>query len=38
MKMTPEEAINAVTSVNGAYAMDLSDTHALPEVKKAHVY
>ena len=26
MKMTPEEAINAVT-INSAYAMGLSDTH-----------
>lgn len=26
MKMTPEEAINAAT-INGAYAMELSDTH-----------
>lgn len=26
MKMTPEEALNAMT-INGAYAMDLSDTH-----------
>ncbi len=26
MKLTPEEAINAVT-INGAYAMDLSNTH-----------
>jgi imidazolonepropionase len=26
MKMTPEEAINAAT-INGAYAMDLSETH-----------
>ena len=28
MKITPEEAINAAT-INGAYAMDLSDTHGL---------
>jgi len=26
MKMTPEEAINAAT-INGAYAMGISDTH-----------
>jgi imidazolonepropionase len=26
MKMTPEEALNALT-INAAYAMDLSDTH-----------
>ena len=26
MKMTPEEAINAAT-INGAYAMGVSDTH-----------
>jgi imidazolonepropionase len=35
MKMTPEEAINAAT-VNGAYAMDLSDTHgSITRGKKA---
>jgi imidazolonepropionase len=33
MKMTPEEAINAAT-INGAYAMDLSDTHGSITVGK----
>ncbi|MGG7034178.1 MAG: imidazolonepropionase [Flavobacterium sp.] len=37
MKMTPEEAINAAT-INGAYAMGLSDTHGSITVgKKANV-
>jgi len=37
MKMTPEEAINAAT-VNGAYAMGLSDTHGSITIgKKANV-
>lgn len=36
MKMTPEEAINAST-INGAYAMDLSDTHgSITRGKKAN--
>ena len=34
MKMTPEEAINAAT-INGAYAMGLSDTHGSISVGKA---
>lgn len=34
MKMTPEEAINAAT-INGAYAMGLSDTHGSITVGKA---
>lgn len=33
MKMTPEEAINAAT-INGAYAMGLSDTHGSISVDK----
>lgn len=37
MKMTPEEAINAAT-INGAYAMGLSDTHGTITVgKKANL-
>ncbi|WP_395044038.1 imidazolonepropionase [Flavobacterium sp.] len=37
MKMTPEEAINAVT-INGAYAMGISDTHgSITLGKKANV-
>lgn len=36
MKMTPEEAINAAT-INGAYAMELSDTHgSITRGKKAN--
>ncbi len=36
MKMTPEEAINAAT-VNGAYAMELSETHgSITKGKKAN--
>ncbi|WP_291275707.1 imidazolonepropionase [Flavobacterium sp.] len=36
MKMTPEEALNAVT-INGAYAMDLSTTHgSITRGKKAN--
>jgi len=34
MKLTPEEAINAAT-INGAYAMGLSDTHGSISVGKA---
>ncbi len=33
MKMTPEEALNALT-INSAYAMDLSDTHGTISVGK----
>lgn len=33
MKMTPEEALNALT-INGAYAMDLSETHGTISVGK----
>lgn len=37
MKMTPEEAINAVT-INGAYAMGLSETHgSITRGKKANI-
>lgn len=37
MKMTPEEAINAGT-INGAYAMDLSDeVGSITKGKKANV-
>ncbi len=37
MKMTPEEAINAAT-INGAYAMGISDTHGSISVgKKANI-
>ena len=37
MKLTPEEAINAYT-INGAYAMGLSDTHgSITKGKKANV-
>lgn len=37
MKLTPEEAINAAT-INGAYAMGLSDTHgSITKGKKANV-
>lgn len=37
MKMTPEEAINAAT-INGAYAMNLSETHgSITEGKKANL-
>jgi imidazolonepropionase len=37
MKMTPEEAINAAT-INGAYAMELSETHGSITIgKKANV-
>ncbi|CAA9202307.1 imidazolonepropionase [Flavobacterium collinsii] len=37
MKMTPEEAINAAT-INGAYAMDLSETHgSITKGKKANL-
>ena len=38
MKMTPEEAINAAT-INGAYAMDISDTHgSIARGKVANVF
>ncbi len=38
MKMTPEEAINAAT-INGAYAMGLSDTHgSIARKKMANVF
>lgn len=37
MKMTPEEAINAAT-INGAYAMGISDTHgSITKGKKANI-
>jgi len=37
MKMTPEEAINAAT-LNGAYAMGISDTHgSIAKGKKANI-
>lgn len=37
MKMTPEEAINAAT-INGAYAMGISNTHgSITEGKKANI-
>ncbi len=37
MKMTPEEAINAAT-INGAYAMNLSNTHgSITKGKKANI-
>ena len=37
MKMTPEEAINAAT-LNGAYAMNLSETHgSITRGKKANL-
>ena len=37
MKMTPEEAINAAT-INGAYAMRISDTHGSITIgKKANL-
>ena len=37
MKMTPEEAINAAT-INGAYAMNLSETHgSITKGKKANL-
>lgn len=37
MKMTPEEAINAVT-INGAYAMGISETHgSITQGKKANL-
>lgn len=37
MKMTPEEAINAAT-INGAYAMEVSDTHgSITKGKKANL-
>jgi imidazolonepropionase len=37
MRLTPEEAINAAT-INGAYAMGLSDTHgSITKGKKANV-
>jgi imidazolonepropionase len=37
MKMTPEEAINAAT-INGAYAMGISDTHgSITRGKKANI-
>jgi imidazolonepropionase len=37
MKMTPEEAINAAT-INGAYAMGLSETHGSITIgKKANL-
>jgi imidazolonepropionase len=37
MKMTPEEAINAAT-INGAYAMGVSDTHgSITKGKKANI-
>ena len=37
MKMTPEEAINAAT-INGAYAMGISDTHGSITIgKKANL-
>ena len=37
MKLTPEEAINAAT-INGAYAMGLSETHgSITEGKKANI-
>jgi imidazolonepropionase len=36
MKMTPEEAINAAT-INGAYAMGISETHgSITKGKKAN--
>jgi imidazolonepropionase len=38
MKMTPEEAINAAT-INGAYAMGLSDTHgSIARGKVANIF
>ncbi len=38
MKMTPEEAINAAT-INGAYAMELTDSHgSIMKGKKANVF
>jgi imidazolonepropionase len=37
MKMTPEEAINAAT-INGAYAMGISETHGTITIgKKANI-
>ena len=37
LKMTPEEAINAAT-INGAYAMNLSNTHgSITKGKKANL-
>jgi imidazolonepropionase len=37
MKMTPEEAINAAT-INGAYAMGISETHgSITKGKKANL-
>lgn len=37
MKMTPEEAINAAT-INGAYAMGISQTHgSITTGKKANI-
>jgi imidazolonepropionase len=37
MKMTPEEAINAAT-INGAYAMGVSETHgSITKGKKANI-
>ena len=37
MKITPEEAINAAT-INGAYAMDLSQSHgSITRGKKANL-
>jgi imidazolonepropionase len=37
MKLTPEEAINA-TTINGAYAIELSDTHGSITIgKKANL-
>ncbi|MCA0426932.1 MAG: imidazolonepropionase [Bacteroidetes bacterium] len=38
MKLTPEEAINAAT-INGAYALDLSDTHgSITRGKRGNVF
>jgi len=37
MKLTPEEAINAAT-INGAYAMGISETHgSITKGKKANI-
>jgi imidazolonepropionase len=37
MKMTPEEAINAAT-INGAYAMGISNTHGSNEKKQIYYH
>jgi imidazolonepropionase len=37
MKMTPEEAINAAT-INGAYAMGISNTHGSITIGKSKFY